>query len=188
MTRNITQIETLSEEAIKEILADTRGDVIRAAHHLGCSYREMQRCIKASPTLQAFAVAIEKVKVSPEYEAMTREQFSNELEARTLSGKLIGLETIEELATMDHGESAALADVKLKAAIALRGAGQDASRDSGDAGILHELNELYRQHAPRHRAMRATLTLEVGPSNSLAGHLPSQTVPATLLESSAPRD
>lgn len=69
----------------------------------------------------------------------------------------IALDELHDLATMDHKDSAAMAKVKLQAAIALRGGEQ---RSVGDREIdlaLSELNQLYHQNAPRIKEIRQTV-------------------------------
>jgi hypothetical protein len=70
---------------------------------------------------------------------------------------VVALDELHDLATMDHKDSAAMAKVKLQAAIALRGGEH---RSVGDREIdlaLSELNQLYHQNAPRIKEIRQTV-------------------------------
>jgi len=52
--------------------------------------------------------------------------------------------------------SAAMAEVKLKAAIALKGSGNDTVRNDGQSSILAELNQIYQTTAPRIKSVRVS--------------------------------
>lgn len=165
MTRDAYRVAKVDEDVIRVALTDCKGDLFRAAHHIGITPRELNSAIRNNQALQAHASAIDRVKVSPEYEALSREQFQNRIDELTQSYRLDALEEIYGLATMPesaYAESASMAEVKLKAAIALRGASGHEARDSGTASILSELNQLYHAQAPRLRSVRATLTVEIG--------------------------
>jgi hypothetical protein len=147
----------ITEEAIKESLIDARGDLFLAASTLDCTAQELDRYIRASAELQQFAAAIEKVKVDPAYSRMSSEQFENELADLTRAYRVIGLEELHKLATMEHGDSAAMAKVKLQAAISLRGGNQAIAGDREIEHALAELNTLYHQNAPRIKEIRQTV-------------------------------
>jgi hypothetical protein len=147
----------ITEEAIKESLIDARGDLFLAASVLDCTAQELDRYIRASAELQQFAAAIEKVKVDPAYSRMSAEQFENELADLTRAYKVVGLEELHKLAIMNHGDSAAMAKVKLQAAISLRGGQQQVAGDREIEHALAELNQLYHQNAPRIKEIRQTV-------------------------------
>lgn len=147
----------ITEAKIQQALTEARGDMFLAASVLDCTALELDRYIRASPHLQQFAAAIEQVKVDPAYSRMSAEQFENELADLGRAFKVVGLEELHKLATMNHGDSAAMAKVKLQAAISLRGGEQ---RVGGDREIEHalvELNQLYHQNAPRIKEIRQTV-------------------------------
>lgn len=147
----------ISETYIREALLDSRGDIFRAACTLACTAQELDRYIRASAELQNFAAAIETVKVDPAYAHMSTEQFENALTDLTRAYRVVGLEELHELATMDHGGSAAMAKVKLQAAISLHGGQQQTGGDREVESALSELNQLYHQNAPRIREIRQTV-------------------------------
>jgi hypothetical protein len=147
----------ISEQSIKEALTEAKGDIFLASATLDCTAQELDRYIRASAELQAFAAAIEKVKIDPAYSRMSAEQFENEIADLTRAFKVVGLEELHELATMDHGDSAAMAKVKLHAAIALRGGHQQVGGDREIEHALSELNQLYHQNAPRIKEIRQTV-------------------------------
>lgn len=149
----------ISEDSIKESLTEARGDLFLAASTLDCTPQELDRYIRASADLQQFAAAIEKVKVDPDYSRMSAEQFENELADLTRAYKVVGLEELHKLATMNAGDSAAMAKVKLQAAISLRGGQQQVSGDREIEHALAELNTLYHQNAPRIKEIRQTVIM-----------------------------
>lgn len=153
----------ISEQSIKEALAEAKGDIFLASSTLDCTAQELDRYIRASAELQNFAAAIEKVKIDPAYSRMSAEQFENELSDLTRAYRVVGIEELHDLATMDPKDSAAMAKVKLQAAIALRGGQQQVGGDREIEHALSELNQLYHQNAPRIKQVRqTTITFENG--------------------------
>jgi hypothetical protein len=147
----------ISEEAIKEALTEAKGDIFLASTTLDCTAQELDRYIRSSAELQNFAAAIEKVKVDPAYSRMSIEQFETRLADLSLAYKVVGIEELHSLATMDVADSAAMAKVKLQAAIALRGGHQQVAGDREIEHALSELNTLYHQNAPRIKEIRQTV-------------------------------
>lgn len=163
--------EPLNEQNIKRKLLDNKGDLVVTAQALGIKISKLHSSIRCSDVLKATMMTMERVKADPMYEEMSREQFADHLASLSSVYQLEGLNTIHELAMMDHGENASLADVRLKAAMALRGTGS--STNTGNGGILSELNEAYLSMATRVKNLRATATLTVslesaGPADALA--------------------
>lgn len=157
MTRRAMRSGLISEASIKAALTETKGDIFMAACALDCTAHEMDRYIRRSKELQNFAVAIEQIKVDPAYASMSAQQFETQLDDLTRSLRVVGLNEVHKLATMEFGDSAALAKVKLDAAIALRG-GQNTSRGNSEVeNTLAELNHLYHANAPRIREIRQTV-------------------------------
>lgn len=147
----------ITEKKIKQALTEARGDLFLASSTLDCTPRELDGYIRASAELQQFAAAIERVKVDPAYSRMSAEQFENELADLTRAYKVVGLEQLHELATMDAGDNAAMAKVKLQAAISLRGGEQRVAGDREVEHALTELNALYHANAPRIKEIRQTV-------------------------------
>ncbi|RQQ54314.1 hypothetical protein [Burkholderia stagnalis] len=147
----------ISEQSIKDALVEAKGDIFLASTTLDCTAQELDRYIRASSELQQYAAAIEKVKIDPAYSRMSAEQFENELADLTRAYKVVGLEELHGLATMDHKGSAAMAKVKLQAAISLRGGEQRVAGDREIEHALSELNQLYHQNAPRIKEIRQTV-------------------------------
>ncbi|WP_124573247.1 MULTISPECIES: hypothetical protein [unclassified Burkholderia] len=147
----------ISEESIKTALTEAKGDIFLAASTLDCTAHELDGYIRASTELQGFAAAIEKIKVDPAYSRMSSEQFEARIADLSRAYKVVGLEELHGLATMDHKDSAAMAKVKLQAAIALRGGEQRAVGDREIDLALSELNQLYHQNAPRIKEIRQTV-------------------------------
>ena len=142
-----------SEECVRDMLIECRGDLIVTANRLGYRPSWLVDWIRAVPKLTVVYNEIEKVKADPDFDQAAQAHFEDEIRRRTAAFKLDGLNVIHELAVTPHGESAAMADVRLKAAIQLRDAGGESTQ--GGANVLAELNELYRRSAPRIRSMRA---------------------------------
>jgi hypothetical protein len=157
----------ISEATIKAALNEARGDLFLASCALDCTAQELDKYIRRSPVLQAFASTVEQVKNDPAYDRMSAEQFEAQVTVLSRAYKLDGLNVIHELATMSYGDSAALAKVKLDAARALRGDQGHGSADTSAEATLLELNQLYQQNAPRIKEIRTTvvtLTDERAPS------------------------
>jgi hypothetical protein len=163
MTRNALRSGAVTEDNLVFALMSARGDYFVAAAALGCTAREIDSYVRSSDSLRAFMVAMGSVKKDPEYERMSVEQFTEELAQITRAYQVEAVDVIHEMATMDY-DSAAMAEVKLKAAIALRGT-PDAGRaqPTQHAGELAELNRLYEEAAPRIRSVRA-VQIEFDPS------------------------
>ena len=147
----------ISEQGIKDALTESKGDIFLAACALDCTAQELDRYIRRSGDLQAFAAAIEQLKVDPAYSRMSADQFENQLADLTRAFRVDGLNEIHKLATLEFGDSAALAKVKLEAAIALRGGGHVGGSNSEAENTLAELNALYHQNAPRIKEIRKTV-------------------------------
>lgn len=153
----------ISEQSIQSALAEAKGDIFLAACALDCTAQELDRYIRRSSGLQAFAASIEQVKLDPAYSRMSQEQFENQLADLTRAFRVDGLHEIHKLAMMDPKDSAAFAKVKLEAAMALRGAGGHGGGSSDAENTLAELNALYHQNAPRIKEIRKTvITFEDG--------------------------
>jgi hypothetical protein len=142
-----------SEDAIRDVLIECRGDLVISAERIGCRPSTLVDWVRAVPKLTVVYNEIEKVKADADFDRATQAHFEDEIRRRTAAFKLDGLNVIHELAVSDHGESAAMADVRLKAAIQLRDAGGDSIQRGSN--VLVELNELYRISAPRIKSMRA---------------------------------
>jgi hypothetical protein len=163
MTRRAMRAGLISEDSIRTALTESKGDLFLAACALDCTPRELDTYIRRSAALQTFAGAIEQVKLDPAYSRLSAEQFENQIANLTRSFAVDGLNEVHKLATMNFGDSAALAKVKLDAALALRGAAQRHSVNSETENALAELNTLYHQNAPRIKEIRKTvITFEDG--------------------------
>ena len=142
----------LSEGFVKEVLVDNRGDLIASARKLGCRPSTLVDWIKSVPSIASTWQEMEKVKADPAFNQATQEQFARTIAERTAMYRLEGLEVLHELATADHDGVASMAEVRLKAAIQLRGS-DDHMPVAGD-GVLAELNAMYHQSARRIKSMR----------------------------------
>ena len=155
----------ISEQSIKTALAESKGDIFLAACALDCSPRELDLFIRRSASLQGFVSAIETVKVDPTYARMSAEQFENQVADLMRSFRVDGIHAVHELATMSFGDSAALAKVKLDAALALSSPGSTRGGNNETENALAELNALYHANAPRIKEIRQTvITMRDGPA------------------------
>lgn len=154
----LTMPTGITEPLLRQYLIEARGDIFIAASLAGLTPNQLRRAIRASETLQADFLAMERIKVNPEYDRLSSEAFEAHLAELTRDYRLDGLEAIHEIATM-QADSAALYEVKLKAAIQLRGA-VGVGQQGESSVILSELNDLYRQNAPRIKSIR-TQTVQI---------------------------
>ena len=143
-----------ANEQITDALTRHRGDLFLAAKEVGMTPLQLDCEIRKSEELQAFITNIITIKVDDAYEQLSERQFEQMLQQMQRAYKVEAMQKIYELATMDHGESAALADVKLKAAIQIRDSGGSSVSRSENSAIFEELNKLYHQSAPRIKSIR----------------------------------
>jgi hypothetical protein len=157
MTSRARKSGLISEQSIKTALTEAKGDIFLAACALDCTPRELDIFIRRSAALQAFAGAIETVKVDPAYSRMSAEQFENQVADLMRAFRVDGINEVHKLATMEFGDSAALAKVKLDAALALTGKTGTSAGNSETENALAELNALYHANAPRIKEIRQTV-------------------------------
>lgn len=163
MTSRARKNGLISEQSIKAALTESKGDIFLAACALDCTARELDLFIRRSAALQAFAGAIETVKIDPAYSRLSTEQFENQVADLVRAFKVDGIKEVHKLATMQFGDSAALAKVKLDAALALTGGGTTRQGNSESENALAELNALYHANAPRIKEIRqTTITFQDG--------------------------
>src|ERR1700694_109908 len=157
MTRRAMRAGLISEDSIRTALTESKGDIFLAACALDCTARELDTYIRRSVALQNFASAIETVKVDPAYSRLSTEQFENQVADLVRAFRVDGIQEVHKLATMNFGDSAALAKVKLDAALALSGGGSTRAGNNETENALAELNALYHQNAPRIKEIRQTV-------------------------------
>lgn len=153
MASNALRDGLISVATIQTALTTTKGDLFLTAAYLGVTARELDGYIRRSDEIKAFIAAIAVVKKDDQYARMSADQFGEELENITRAYRLEAVNVIHELATMPF-DNAAMAEVKLKAAIQLRGADTVVSGNNDHAQVLSELNNLYRESAPRIKSIR----------------------------------
>lgn len=153
MTRGALDRGEITEVSVINALLSTRGDIFLTSQYLGCTAREVDSYLRASEGMMAFYLAIDKVKKDEGYEKMSVDQFEDRLDTLTRAYKVDAIDVIHGLAMMPF-ENAAMADVKLKAAIELRGSSVQKAANNGDSAILSELNALYQTSAPRIKTIR----------------------------------
>ena len=144
---------SLSEQSILNALYVARGDLFVAASYLNTTPRRLDGMIRLSGYVQASVAAINRIKCDPEYDRLSREQFEDRMNGMMAEYKEAAIDVIYELATMPY-DTAQMAEVKLKAAIALRGDPNIGKTDNSQALMLSELNQIYQQTAPRIKSIR----------------------------------
>lgn len=157
MTSRARKAGVISEASIKTALTESKGDIFLTACALDCTAREVDTYIRRSAALQAFAGAIETVKIDPAYSRLSTEQFENQVADLVRVFRVDGIKEVHKLATMEFGDSAALAKVKLDAALALTGSTGPRTGNNEVENALAELNTLYHAHAPRIKEIRQTV-------------------------------
>ena len=163
MTGRARHAGGISEQGIRTALTESKGDIFLAACALDCTARELDLFIRRSASLQSFVAVVDQVKVDPAYSRISTEQFENRVADLVRSFRVDGLQEVHKLATMEFGDSAALAKVKLDAALALSGGGSPRAGNAESENALAELNALYHANAPRIKEIRKTvITFEDG--------------------------
>jgi hypothetical protein len=157
----ITPNSELSEDLLKQSLIDARGDLFIAATTLRISPLRMQRLIQAAPVL---SVALSAILDAPE-ESKSHPAFSQIVEQaiaeRVSAYRVVGLDSLYELATMPISENSANNQVKLGAAANLVGSTANNVGGNEMADTLRALNEAYNISAPRIRITRERLTVDM---------------------------
>lgn len=154
-----------SEDNIRAALDQARGDIFRSASLMAVRPAQLDAAIRASDTLSAYAMAIQRVKADPGYEAMSSKAFAEETRKLAATMALDGLLTIHELAT-GSAETAAEKQVKLDAAKELRKAAPLVSGGGELGQLLAQLNQQYQENAPRIREIRTTTVVLEGTPHS----------------------
>ena len=115
----VVQPGLMSEPNVRAALLQAKGDLFIAASLISVPAPHLDRCIRASAPMMAFAATIAQVKADPKYEKMSSGQFASEINRLSSQYALDGLNVIHELATGD-AFTAAEKQVKLDAAVHLR--------------------------------------------------------------------
>ena len=129
------------------------GDLFRASRKLGVSPTTLDTRIRQSADLQAFVAALATARREPEYDRISADQFEAEITRLARLYRLEATEIIHGMATMEF-DSAAMAEVKLKAAIQLKGSTVGDTRGGELALTLEDLNRRYQEDAPRIKSIR----------------------------------
>jgi len=154
-------VEDLSEEIVRMVLTQAQGDLIQSSRRLNVRPSQLAGWIKSVPSVAAHYLTIEQIKADPRFDDATQTQIEAEIRSRASMYRLDGLEVIHEIAMSPHTNASEM-DVRLKAAVQLRGAGSDMPQ--GGDGVLMELNALYHKNAPRIKSMRmAVIEFDTSP-------------------------
>lgn len=156
----ITPNSELTEESMKTALVEARGDLFIAATSLSISPLRMTKYIQAS---SALAVVMDECQAAGRDTPMQKLHANVEaaIQQRVSIYRVVGLDSLAELATMPINVNSAQNQVKLAAAARLAGS-QEHSAGSGELGeTLRALNDAYHSHAPRIKVTRERLSIEV---------------------------
>lgn len=146
----------LTEDSAKRCLIEARGDIFIASQMLGITATRLNRAIQVSATLQAAVDAIESSG-----KGVSEEALRNAVESRIAIGRVVGLDSLIDLASMPIDANSAQNQVKLMAAQRLAGGLEHGSTGGALEDTFRELSDLYHQHAPRVRLVRERTTIEV---------------------------
>lgn len=128
-----------------------------SAMKLGVTAAQLDGYIRTSEPMQQFASAISVIKKDMDYDKLSADQFTQRAENLSRAYRLEAIEIIHDIATIPmSGEefTAAMAEVKLKAAIQLRGDANLQPVNNGQAALFAELNTIYQNTAPRIKSFR----------------------------------
>jgi len=160
-------VPQFNETTIRQALLDAQGDLFTASQLLGhVTVMKLDRAIRQSEMLQNVFLTIKQVKALPEYDRISQEQLEIEVARRQSVYRADGLEVLHELATMEHGDNSAMAQVRLAAAARL--IGPTAEKEGGNEiqQTLAELNASFHANAPRIKMTRTTI-IEMGPQENV---------------------
>jgi hypothetical protein len=149
-----------NEDTAKQALIEARGDIFIASQILSVTALRLNRAIQVSAVLQATLDATRATG-----KGVSEESVRKAVEERISIGRVVGLDSLIDLASMPIDANSAQNQVKLAAAARLAGDHEHGSTGGELAASFKELADLYQQHAPRVRLVRERLSVEVsGPA------------------------
>ena len=154
----------LTEDGIEAALIEARGDIFVASQLLGMGVTALRldRAIRVSARLQAVVAGIQDVKGTESYLEATALDFHRAIERRLALGRIVGMDSLIELASMPLDQNSAQNQVKLAAAARLAGPTTELGEGGEMVETLRLLNEQYHESAPKIRVLRQTL-VEITP-------------------------
>ena len=160
--------QTVNEENMRAALVEARGDLFIASQLLQITAVRLDRAIRVSATLQAVVAGIRDAQGSEGYLTASVQDFHRAIERRLALGRIVGMDSLIELASMPIDQNSAQNQVKLAAAARLAGPPEGSGGEGEMAAALAELNEAYRKNAPRLRVIRERTTIETIPEREVA--------------------
>jgi len=149
---------TLTLERVREVLTQTRGDILESANILDVPHWHIDRYIRQNQILQEHMQVIGALKVASEYEALSDQQFEREIARLALSFRLLALKELAQVAMLPKSASATRLYSKVKACMILYGvADVNGAERAEPKAILEELNAVYQASAPRIKEIRQTV-------------------------------
>ncbi len=171
----------LTENGIKQALLDAGGDLFVASQLLEITALRLERCIRTSAALQVAHDEILKANAHGEpYAKRSLDNLNEAIQHRLSLYRVVGLDSLAELATMPLDANSAQNQVRLAAAARLAGEAQPTIGGDSLADTLRLLNEQYHQQAPRIRVVRERMMVEMTPASEiLANSLPDESTAST---------
>ncbi len=157
---NLTNIP-ISEQNVEAVLLESQGDLFVASQLLGITAIKLDRLIRVSARLQVVHSELLSRVASQEYSKTASESVEQNIKSRVDLYRVVGLDSLHDLATMPISDNSAQNQVKLAAAARLAGETVATSGDSEVAEALRSLNDSYHKNAPRIRVTRERLTVEM---------------------------
>ncbi len=158
--------QCMTEASIKDALIEARGDIFVASQLLGITSIRLHRCVQVSAELLATLDELSRVRG----EALAPDVLRKCIDERVTLYRVVGLDTLHELATMSHGDNSALAQVRLAAAARLAGVNAEASVGTEGESVMRELNDAYQKTAKSIKYIRETMVIESGQGERVIEH------------------
>lgn len=145
-----------NEAQAKQCLIEARGDIFIASQMLNATPTRLNRAIQVSAVLQSTLSTIQTVG-----KGVSEDAIREAVDARIALGRVVGLDSLIDLASMPIDPNSAQNQVKLMAASRLAGGLEHGSTGGELADTFRELSELYQKHAPRVRLVRERVSVEI---------------------------
>jgi hypothetical protein len=163
--RSLRPYQTLTEDNMAAALVEARGDLFVASQLLQIRATRLDRAIQVSAKLAAVVAGIRDAQGSEPYLKASSQDFARAIERRLALGRIVGMDSLIELASMPLDENSAQNQVRLAAAARLAGPPEGSQGGGELAEALRELNQAYQENAPRIRVTRERLTIETVPAD-----------------------
>lgn len=159
-----TTFAELTEPVIRECIERSRGDLLVASRILSVRLKDLMEACESVPGLKAHLLLVNATReANPDFLRMSDDQFSSSLRRNKKVYAVDALEEMHRLAMMEiDAENAEMNNVKLKACVELAKGTEAGGEGSELAEVLRELNNQYRESAPRIKSLRIELEMQQG--------------------------